>query len=293
MRWFSDPQRDTRDDIRASHQALVHAGYSRSRAMAEVTIHLHRVRAALAAPRDIVSAGLLVGAAVAVVLTLALGVAWFVMNVAAGPGMPAGNAGTGYYLVGGASNPATPAGPTTDPSEASPASLLDILPAALTAVAILSLAGAGMALVTRNRWRRAGALDTFIDVAPRRRYLLEAAAVWLVVAALIVLIVRTQAGPQMADGAVVMLAFFGIPVLASVFAAAFPSLYSWFLPRVSPLDAAAYARPIIELEAARRVKAEHEAAGPGAHHRDNYERRVWLDEVLARLDASNTARRRR
>ena len=293
MTWFSNPQRDSPDDIRAAQQALRHAGYSHPRATAEVTNHLRRVRAALAAPRDIVSAGFLVGAVIAAALTLAMGVAWFAMGVAAGPGVPGGNPGTGYYVVGGSSNPETQDGSTDTPADAIGRSLLEFLPPALAAVAILGLAGVGMALVTRRRWRRAGALDTCIDLAPRRGHLAETVAVWLGIGVLIVAIVRTQAGPQMADGATLMLASFGIPVLAATFIAAFPGLYGRLLPRVSRLDAAAYARPIIELEAARRIKAERETFRRGAHHGAAYDQGAWADEVLARLDTSRTARRRR
>ena len=284
MRWFSNPQRDSRDDIRAAQQALVYAGHSRSEAVAEYGTYLYRLRAALAAPRDIVWAGFLVGAAMAVALTLALGVAGFVMGVVAGPGILIRPFGRGYDVIG------TAAGSTAALADATFRSLLDLLPAALTAMAILGLAGAGTALVTRNRWRRAGALDTFTDLRPRRRYLLEAAAVWLGVAALIVLIVRVQAGTQMAGGAVVMLASFGIPVLASVFTAAFPSLYKWLLLRVSSLDAAAHARPIIELEAALRINADRDLYGRGVQRHSIHPRDRWADEVLARSDA---ARRRR
>ena len=293
MRRFSNPQRDSRDDIRAAQQALVYAGHRRSEAVAEYDTYLSRVRAALAAPRDILWAGFLVGAAMAVALTLALGVAGFVMGVVAGPGILIRPFGRGYDVIGTAAASGTPAGSTAALADATFRSLLDLLPAALTAMAILGLAGAGTALVTRNRWRRAGALDTFTDLRPRRRYLLEAAAVWLGVAALIVLIVRVQAGPQMAGGAVVMLASFGIPVLASVFLAAFPSLYKWLLPRVSPLDAAAYARPIIEREAALRINADRDLYGRGVQRHSIHPRDRWADEVLARLDVSSAARRRR
>ena len=293
MRWFSNPQRDSRDDIRAAQQALVYAGHSRSEAVAEYGTYLYRLRAALAARHHIVWAGFLVGAAIAVALTLAMGVAGFVMGVVAGPGIPVRGSGRGYYLIGRAADSGTPAGSTAALADATFRSLLDLLPAALTAAAILGLAGAGMALVTRNRWRRAGALDTFMDVAPRRVFLLQGAAVWLGVGTLIVAIVRAQAGPQMADGATIMLALFGIPVLATVFAAAFPSLYSWLLPRVSPFDAAAYARPIIELEAALRVKADRNLYGRSVARHSIYERDRWADEVLAQSDASDAVRRQR
>ena len=281
MRWFSDPQRDSRDAIRAAQQALMHAGYSRAEAVAAFETHRQRVRAAVAAPRDVLRAGFLAGAATAV-----LGLAVLIVGISLVSLVPVPRSDPWPS----SSDLRPPVPPQGDPGLGLP---VELLPSALISALVLGLAGAGMALVTRNRWRRAGALDTFIDLAPRRLYLLEAAAVWLGVSGLIVAIVRVQAGPQMDDGGLALLVFFGIPVLASVFGFVFPSVYNRLLPRASPLDAAAYARPIIEREAALRVKADRELSGRSVAHHSIYERDRWADEVLARLDASNTARRRR
>lgn len=272
MPWLSDPQRDSRDDIRAAQQALVYAGYPHSQAVTAYETHLHRVRAALAAPRDIVWTGFLIGAAMAMIglaaLLLLVGLGGIVGSLVEAPLMPA--------------EPGSPAPAGTD--RASP---LSFLPTTLVTIWVLGIAGAGIALVTRNRWRRARVLETFIDVAPRRVYLLETAAVWAVVAALIVVIVWAQAGPDMAGNTLGLLAFMGIPLLALVFGAGFPGLYNRMLPRVSPLDAAAYARPIIEGEAALEVKSEREYYG-----RPAYERNRWAEEILDRLDTSDATRRR-
>ena len=171
MQWLRDPQRDSRDDVRAAQQALVYAGFPHSDAVTEVTTHLHRVRAALAAPGHALVAGFLSGAAMAIsvllVLTLALGGLGLVLGAVSDPGTP-GNIG--------------PAASDAAPAEAGPGSPLGILPAVVVAAPVLGLAGVGMSRVTRNRWRRAGVLRTFTDLRPRRRYLLEAAAVWLGVA---------------------------------------------------------------------------------------------------------------
>ena len=91
----------------------------------------------------------------------------------------------------------------------------------------------------------------------------------------------------MVGTAVGMLAFVGIPILSVVFSAGFPGLYSRILPRVSKLDAAAYARPIIEREAALQVKSEREFYG-----RPAYERNRWAEDILKRLDTSDATRRR-
>lgn len=272
MTWFSNPQRDSRDDIRAAQQALVYAGYPHSQAVAEYETHLYRVRAALGAPRDIVWAGFLVGAVMA-----AIGLAALVLF--------AGLGGIVAILVNAPAVPAEPGTPI--PAEPAGGSLFDFLPTILVTTWALGIAGAGIALVTRNRWRRAGALDTFIDLAPRRVYLLETAAVWLVVAAFIVAVVWMQAGPQIAGTTVGLLAFFGIPLLSLAFGAGFPGLYERMLPRVSKLNAAAYARPIIEREAALQIKSEREFYGRRA-----YERNRWAEETLKRVDTSDAARRR-
>ena len=272
MSWLSNPQRDSRDDIRAAQQALVYAGYPHSTAVAAYETYLYRVRAALAAPRDIVWAGFLVGAVMAsvgiVALLLLLGLGGIVASLVEAPLVPAESG--------------LPA-----PSVSDRNSPLDFLPAILVTTWVLGIAGAGIALVTRNRWRRARVLETFIDVAPRRVYLLETAAVWVAVAALIVAIVWAQAGPRMVGTAVGMLAFVGIPIVSLMFGAGFPGLYNRILPRVSKLDAAAYARPIIEREAALQVKSEREFYG-----RPAFERNRWAQDILKRLDTSDAARRR-
>ena len=277
MPWFSNPQRDSRDDIRAAQQALVYAGYPHSQAVTAYETYQYRVRAALAAPRDIVWAGFVVGAVMAVVglaaLLLFVGLGGIVSMLVETPLEPAGAA--------------TPA-----PSTPDQASLPSLIPTILVTTWALGMAGAGIALVTRNRWRRAGALNTFIDLAPRRVYLIETAVVWLVVAAFIVAVVWMQAGSQMAGTTVGLLAFFGIPLLSVAFGAGFPGLYRRMLPRFSPVDAAACARPIIEREAALQIKSDREFYRQSAHHHSTYERNRWADDVLSDADTSDAARRR-
>ena len=67
-------------------------------------------------------------------------------------------------------------------------------------------------------------------------------------------------------------------------------MYRWVLPRISPLDAAAYVRPIIEREAALQVVADREFYGRNPYH-VAYDRRVWADDVLAREGLSQAGRR--
>ncbi len=273
MQWFKDPQRDSREDIRAAQQALVYAGYPHGDAVTAVTTHLHRARAALAAPRHALLAGFLSGAGMAIgvflVLTLALGGLGLVMGAIGDSGAPVG------FTAGAPS--AAPSAPQADPSPGSP---LGILPVVAVATPVLGLAGAGMARVTGNRWRRAGVLQTFVNLRPGRRYLLEAAAVWLGVAGLIVLIVWALAGPQLGANVAQALVFFGVPVGATTLSLGFSNLYTWVLPRVSPVSAAAYARPIFEREAARQIKSERDFYGASRYDRTAYDRNRWADEIL-------------
>lgn len=292
MTWLSNPQRDSPDDIRAAQHALVYAGYPRREAAAELEAYLCRVRTALASLRDTVLAGFLAGAAIAVALALVVVLATFVIVVAFGPGVPVATSG-GTVVVHRAENPGTADRPTTDPGDASRGVPLDILVSAATIAVLLGVAGAGMALVSRSRWRRAGALETFTDLDLERRAWLQTLAVWLPIGGLMILAVGRQGGEEVAQGAVIALAFVGIPLLAVLFDYVFPSLYKWFLPRVSRLDAAAFARPVIELESARRIKAERETYRRSAYHGAAYDQGAWADGVLARLDTSRTGRRRR
>ena len=292
MPWFSAPQRDSRDDIRAAQQALVYAGYPRREAAAELQAHMHRVRVASASLRDTVLAGFLAGAAIAVALALVVLVTTFIIAVAFGPGVPVHTSG-GVAVVRPAENTGTADRPAADPGDASRGPSLDMLVAAATVEVLLGLAGAGLALVSRGRWRRAGALETFTDLDLERRAWLQTLAVWLPIGGLMILAVGRQGGEEVAQGAVIALVFVGVPLLAVLFDYVFPGLYRWFLPRVSRRDAAAFARPIIELEAAMRIKAERETYRRGAHHGAAYDHGAWADEVLARLDSSRTGRRRR
>ena len=292
MPWLSDPQRDSPEEIRAAHQALVYAGRPRGEAAAELQAHLHRVRVASASRRDTALAGFLAGAAIAVALALVVLVATFIIVVAFGPGVPVRTAG-GAVVVRGAEDSGTADRPATDPGDASRGPSLDMLVTAAAIAVLLGLAGAGLALVSRDRWRRAGALETFTDLDLERRAWLQTLAVWLPIGGLMILAVGRQGGEEVAQGAVIALTFVGIPLLAALFDYLLPGLYRWFLPRVSRLDAAALARPIIELESALQIKAERQTYSRSAYHGAPFDQGAWADDVLARLDTSRNARRRR
>ena len=288
MPWFPNPQRDSRDDIRASQQALVYAGYPHAEAVSEISTHLGRVRAAMAAPRDVALAGFLAGALMAVIAVAALVIGILVSGVVGStvhkPGMPLG-CPPGTPLV---SCP----GRLTAPAFDNPGAPLGSWPAIAIGSPILGLAGAWSAHITRNRWRRAGVARTFSDLAPRRIYLAEIGLLGLAMAALVVGTVWAFAGSRFSGAAFELLALIGIPVGAGVFAAAFPGMYAWVLPRVSPLDAAAYARPIIERDAALQVVADREFYGRSPYHRSRSDRTVWADAVLLGQGFATPAARR-
>lgn len=292
MVWFSDPQRDSPEEIRAAHQALVYTGRPRGEAAAELQAHLHRVRVASGSLRDTVLAGFLAGAAIAVALALVVFVTTFIIVVAFGPGVPVQTTG-GVVVVRGAEDSGTADRPATDPGDASRGPSLDMLVTAAAIAVLLGLAGAGLALVSRDRWRRAGALETFTDIDLERKAWLQTLAVWLPIGGLMILAVGLQGDEEVVQGAVIALAFVGMPLLAVLFDYVFPRPYKWFLPRVSRLDAAALARPIIELESALRIKAERQTYSRSAYHGAAYDQGAWADEVLARLDTSRSAKRRR
>ena len=216
----------------------------------------------------------------AVALLLALVVGTFVIVMAFGSAVPVWGP-AGLIVVHG-----------SESSEASGGSPFDILLTLVMAITVLGVAGAGTALVTRTRWRRAGVLDTYIDLDPRQVYLLHTVLVWLAVGALIVVAVQWQGDEEMVTGALIMLTFVGIPLLAFLFAAVFPSLHEWLLPRISPVDAAAYARPIIEREVALRIESDRELLGRDVRRHSTHPRDRWADEVLARRDTPRNARRR-
>ena len=269
MSWSRSPVRDSPEDVRAAQQALVYAGYPRALAVTEVTRHVRRVRTTAAEPHHVLLAGLITGMAMAVgimlILALSLGGLGLVMRTVGDSGAPSG--------IG-------PLVPTNTPSHISTSSPLGILPGVVIGIPTLGLAGAGMAWVSRNRWRRAGALHTYADLKPDRRYVLEAAVVWLGVAGLIALIVWSLAGPQLGSNVAQVLAFFAVPVSAAAFGSWFSGLYNHVLPRVSSVDAAAFARPVIERGAAREIIAERDFYGRSIYHRSAYDRSQWADQVL-------------
>ena len=88
------------------------------------------------------------------------------------------------------------------------------------------------------------------------------------------------------------LMFLGIPLGAVAYAAWFTALYVRILPRVSPLDAAAYARPVVEREAARQSAAAREIYERSAYRWANHVTRAARQQTFetSRTPATQTPR---
>ena len=298
MQWFKDPQRDSRYDIRAAQQALVHAGYPPAHAQANLAAYLRRVRTALTGAGDAALAGILTVAAMAASVLLMLTLALEVVVRRWGLG------GEDFAF---------------DYRHADAPLLPNIMPEAAFALMAFGLLGAGAALGIRRRWRRAGVLRAFRRQPPPRiapPVCLGAAGLLLLVAGLTVLVGLwlivagpVSGVPQVTAFGVYLwspllgtlgraLVVLGIPLGAVAFTAWFPVLYAWALPRVSTVDAAAYARPMIEREAARQAadasdfyRRSSYDPGPWADQADRAEREVYRRSFHTRSQPPGTPRR--
>ena len=284
IRWLRDPQRDSPRDVHAARQALVRAGYPPAEADRALMHYLRRVRAALTTPGDAVLTGFLT------VATMAAGVLLMLILALEVPVRRWEFGGYFAFLYADDGAPLVP----------------NIMPEAALVLLVLGLVGTGAALVIRRRWRRAGVLHAFShQVSPRigLPVYLGAAGLLLLVTGLVVLVggwltvvgLVGEATRLASLTAVVRLPgigpmgqalmFLGIPLGALAYAAWFPGLYAWILPRVSPVSAAAYARPLVEREAARQTAAAREIYSRSAYR--------WADHVIraARQRSGEASRR--
>ena len=298
MSWIRDPQRDTREDVRAAQQALVYAGYPPAQIQAELAAYLRRVRIALTGVGDTALAGILTVAAMAASVLLMLTLSLEVVVRRWGLG------GQDFVF---------------DYSHARAPLLPSIMPEAGFALMAFGLLGAGAALGVRRRWRRAGVLRAFRRQPPPRiasPVCLGAAGLLLLVAGLTVLVGLWQVVAGLVSGVPQVTALgiylwspllgtlgkilvvLGIPLGAAAFTAWFPILYAWILPRVSTVDAAAFARPIIERETARQVadasdfyRSNTYSRGPWTDQADSAERELYQRSFRARSQPEDTPRR--
>ena len=289
MQWFKDPQHDSAYDMRAAQQALVHAGHLPAQAQSDLAAYVRRVRVALTGAGDTALAGILtvaiMAASVLLMLTLSLEVVvrrW-------------GLGGEDFAF---------------DYRHADAPLLPNIMPEAAFALMALGAVGAGAALGIRHRWRRAGVLRAFRRQPPPRiapPVCLGAAGLLLLAAGLTVLVGLwlivagpVSGVPQVTAFGIYLwspllgtlgraLVVLGIPLGALAVTAWFPVLYAWVLPRVSTVDAAAHARPIIERETARQVADASEfyrrgsqSRGPWTDQADRARREVYRRSFRAR-----------
>ena len=254
MQWITDPRHDSRFDTRAAQQALVHAGYPPAQARADLAAYLRRVRVALTQmPATPTLAGILtvatMAASVLLMLTLSLEVVvrrW-------------GLGGEDFAF---------------DYRHADAPLLPNIMPEAAFALMAFGLLGAGAALGIRRRWRRAGVLRAFRRQPPPRiapaslpgSSRIAPAGGWTNCSGWLVADRRRPCQRGAPDHSVRSLSVEpaarharkgagcpGNPAWCGGFYRLVSRPLRLDLPRVSTVDAAAYARPIIERETARQV----------------------------------------
>ncbi len=282
-------ERDNRQDLRSAQQALVHAGYPAVEAWTALATFIRKVRSAAAARRAAILAGFTTGAlmAVSVLAVLGVGIGLLGLLMRAGFGDTPGTTGDSAAAATAVAQRATeePA-PTTSPLEAAVA----LLRASAVAAPIVGVAGLGLALVDRARWRRAGALSTFLDLRPTRLWMLREAAVWALVAVGVAGLIGLQLGDQARLGFLLLMIPIGIPSAAAA-GVWFRRLYPHVLPRMAMVDAAALARPIIVRDAALQVVADREFYGRNVYRRQHVDRSLWADQALRAVKVSETDRR--
>ncbi len=277
-------ERDNREDLRSAQQALVHAGYPATEAWTTLGAYLPKVRSAAATRRAAMLAGFATGAlmALSVLAIAAVGIAGLGLLLNLGLGAGPGSAGG-----------APPSG--AEAANASAPSVLDaagsILRAAAVVAPIVGVAGLGLALVDGARWRRSGALITFLDLRATRLWMLREAAVWALVALAVAGLVGLQLGGQAGIGFLFLMIPVGIPGAAAA-GVWFRRLYPHVLMRMATVNAAAIAGRILLRDAALQVVADREFYGRDVYRRSHYERSLWADEVLRTARVTEADRRR-
>jgi hypothetical protein len=261
-------RRDNREDLRRAQQALIYAGYSHGEAWRAVIQHLRRVRSAASARRHVLGAGFATGVVMALATMAAL-----VVLVAMGAAL------------------AVAAG-QAELDDSAPGFLVEMVRAAATTASILGAVGAGLALVDRARQRHAGALRTFVELQDSWLWLLAEALAWVAVLGGVALLIHVQIGHREGLNFLRMMAPFGI-LGAVVYSYWFRRLYPWMLLRWSPVDAAAQARPVVELEVALALLVERDAQSRVSRPSGYTERWAWAESVLDEARISEAERRRR
>ncbi len=278
-------ERDNRENLRTAQQALVHAGYPATEAWTALATYIRKVRSAAANRRAAMLAGFTTGAlmALGVLAIAAVGIAGLGLLLQLGLGTGPGPAGD-----------APPNGAETAATASSPSALEaagSLLRVAAVVAPIVGLAGLGLALVDRARWRRSGALITFLDLRTTRLWMLREAAVWALVTVGVAGLISLQLGSQAGIGFLLLMIPVGIPGAAAA-GVWFRRLYPQVLPRMATVDAAALAGPIVLRDTALQVVADREFYGRDIYRRSHYERSLWADEALRTVRVTEADRRR-
>lgn len=251
---LSGPVDDLRDEILAV-EALKHLGVPDGQARSDVRRYLRRVRAAVAPVRDVSVAGILAAATFILGLAAALGAISVILAIVVG----IGQIDRPYYVTDGRSvAEVRKAALALDHNQSSP--LATMVPVAVVIAAAFGLV-AGRA--ERNHWRRSGAHRTYRDLTPDGTHRLEIALLTTIAIAVASLTAVLAHGGE----AIVLVFTVIVPGALLLIAAArtvFAPTFDWTLRHVSRIDAAAYARPLIERDIALEVAAEGESYGRGS-----------------------------
>ena len=282
---ISAPVDDPREEARAV-EALGHVGVPARKARSEVRRYFRRVRAAVSPVRDASVAGVMATAVFALGLLAALGAISVILAIVVGLGQME----QPFYVTDGISVELVRANAPEGTQNDAPslAGLGLVLAAVVTAFGI----AAGRA--ERNHWRRTGVHRTFRELEPDGAHGVEIALVTVMAIAVAALFALLAYGGQ----AMVLVFAVIIPgtlLLLAAGRAVFAPLFDWSLQHVSRLDAAAFARPLVERDIALEVAAEGNFYGRSSFSQEtpagNSAASLWAAQTLASMGIDPDTRR--
>lgn len=282
---FSGPVDDPREEGLAI-DALRYLGVPQGQARSDVHRHLRRARAAVASVRDVSVAGVLAAAAFTLVLGVALGSVSAILAIV----VNIGQIDRPYYITEG--RPVAEIRRTAqvvDDSQSSPLPTMG-----LVIVAVVAAFGLMAGRAERNSWRRSGAHRTFRDLN------LDGAHRWEIVLPTLTAIAIASLAALLTFGgdAIGLVVIIIVPIILFFVAATrlvFAPIFDWALRHRSRLDAAAYARPLIERDVALEVAAEGESYGRGSFSArrpaSNAAASLWAAKTLESMGIAPDTRR--
>lgn len=282
---ISGPADDPREEARAV-EALGHIGVPARKARLEVRRYYRRVRAAVSPVRDVSIAGVMATAVVALGLLAALGAISLILAIVVGLGQME----RPFYVTDGIAVQQVRANAPERTQVDDPP-----LPGlGLVLVAVVTAFGMAAGRAERNHWRRTGVHRTFRELRPDSAHGLEIALVTVLAIAVASLSALLAFGGQ----AMVLVFAVIIPGALLILAAGravFAPLFDWSLQHVSRLDAAAYARPLVERDIALELAAEGNFYGRSsfsmASPAGNSAAILWAAATLASMGIDPGARR--